>query len=92
MYEDGFHSILNVDYSDIVIAEMRRRHASLAGMTWAVMDIKDMSELPSESFDVVLEKGTLDALLVEEKDLWNVSEEAEEMIDTILNEVSCEVK
>jgi len=88
MYSDGFHNILNVDYCDVVISEMRERHKTLDGMTWAVMDIRDMSRLDSESFDVVIEKGTLDSLLVDEKDSWHVSEEAESMIDTILSEVS----
>eukprot|EP01027_Heterolobosea_sp_BB2_P013796 GEZU01019852.1.p1 GENE.GEZU01019852.1~~GEZU01019852.1.p1 ORF type:complete len:114 (-),score=35.10 GEZU01019852.1:92-433(-) len=33
---------------------------------WDVMDIRDM-KVPDESFDVVLDKGTMDALLVGEK-------------------------
>jgi len=56
-------------------------------MTWAVMDIRDMSALEPHTFDVILEKGTFDAMLAEEKDPWNVSEAGEQMIHDILSEV-----
>lgn len=87
LYEDGFHRIVNVDYSDIVINKMKERYSSLTDMEWRVMDICDMSSLEKESFDVILEKGTLDALLVEEKDPWSLSEAAEILIDSILTQV-----
>jgi len=51
------------------------------------MDAMDMSAFPPSSFDVVLEKGTLDALLVAEKDPWKLSSEAEAMVDIILRQV-----
>lgn len=88
MFADGFRDILNVDYSEIVIEKMKSRYSSLTGLDWKVMDITDLSTLSRESFDVVLEKGTLDALLVAEKDPWSLSPEAENLIDTILMQVS----
>jgi hypothetical protein len=45
-------------------------------MTWKVMDILNMTYEP-ETFDVVLEKGSLDALMVHERDPWNISTETE---------------
>lgn len=35
-----------------------------------VMDMTNMT-FPEGSFEVVIEKATLDALMVEERDLWN---------------------
>jgi ubiquinone/menaquinone biosynthesis C-methylase UbiE len=60
MYADGYHNISNVDFSPVVITNMCARHSATT-MTWAVMDIKSMS-FPDNTFDAILDKGTLDAL------------------------------
>ena len=53
-----------------------------------VADIKDLKKyFPEKSYDVIIEKGTLDALLVGEKNQWNYSTEAEDMIGGILEQV-----
>ncbi len=61
MYNDGYKSLINIDFSPVVIEQMSRRYAELDEMTWLVMDIKKMS-FEDGSFDVVFDKGTLDAL------------------------------
>merc|ERR1712176_1613559 len=38
------------------------------GVTWPTMDVTDLSAFSGGSFDVVLEKFTLDAVLAEAKD------------------------
>ena len=86
MYADGFTKITNVDYSHAVIENMRRRCCKLSHMDWQVMDITDL-QFDNETFDVVIEKGTLDAMLVLESDPWNISTEGEETIDKILGQV-----
>ncbi|KAG8222812.1 hypothetical protein J437_LFUL005018 [Ladona fulva] len=86
MYGDGYHNIVNIDYSDIVIGNMSKKYADLKKMSWEVMDMRDMS-FPDESFDVIFEKGTLDAMLVEDSP-WHISEENAQLIDTILTQVS----
>ena len=86
MYADGFTKITNVDYSPAVIENMRRRCCKLSHMDWQVMDITDL-QFDNETFDVVIEKGTLDAMLVLESDPWNISTEGEETIDKILGQV-----
>jgi len=88
LYNDGFKNIVNMDYSPVVISNMQRRHKALEGVKWVVMDATDMSEFPPCSFDVVLEKGTLDALLVAETDPWRLSSDAEAMVDIILKQVN----
>ncbi|XP_046388750.1 EEF1A lysine methyltransferase 4-like [Ischnura elegans] len=86
MYEDGYRNIVNVDYSEVVINRMKEKCMNMAGMTWEVMDIRSMS-YSDESFDIVIEKGTLDAMLVDDSP-WHISEENSALIDTILTQVS----
>jgi hypothetical protein len=88
MYNDGFHNIVNIDYSSVVIENMQRKHDSLNDMKWIVMDAQDMSSLPTASFDVVLEKGTLDALLVSQQDPWRLSAQAEQTMHNIMLQIS----
>ena len=61
MYNDGYHNLVNIDFSPVVIDQMQRRYQDLTEMSWLVMDIKKMSFADGE-FDFVLDKGTLDAL------------------------------
>ena len=86
MYADGFCDIVNVDYSPVIIDKMETRFKHLDRMQWLVADIKDMTSLEASSFDVVLEKGTIDALLVAEKDPWKLSDEGENTITVVLNQ------
>ena len=83
MYDDGYHLITNVDYSSVVIESMRLKSPA---MRWMVMDIKDL-DFPPATFDVVIEKATLDALLVDERDPWRLSDEACRMTERILDKV-----
>ena len=87
MYQDGYRNIVNIDFSPVVIENMKRKCQHLVEMDWLVMDIANMT-FPSNSFDVVIEKATLDALMVEEKDLWNPSQEVQNRMDCVLEQVS----
>ncbi len=86
MYMDNFQSIVNTDYSQVIIDLMKERCKHMKKMTWEVMDINDLKYEP-ESFECVLEKGTLDALLVDEKSPWSISEENSVKMDKILERV-----
>ncbi|KAF8065563.1 Xab2 [Scenedesmus sp. PABB004] len=61
MVQDGY-TVVNVDISDVVIAQMRRMHA-LPGQSWEVADCRSMPQYGDASFGAVLDKGTLDAVL-----------------------------
>lgn len=75
MYDDGFKNIVNTDYSEIVVDQMRQRHQdSRPEMEWHVMDIRELS-LPSGSFDVAIDKGTMDAMMTSKGDVWDPPEE-----------------
>ncbi|KAH9680654.1 methyltransferase 11 domain-containing protein [Citrus sinensis] len=63
LYDAGFHGITNVDFSKVVISDMLRRNVrDRSDMRWRVMDMTSM-QFMDETFDVVLDKGGLDALM-----------------------------
>lgn len=62
MYDDGYHNITNMDFSPICINQMSERNQSRRLMSWDIMDATAMS-YSDESFDVVIDKSTLDAVL-----------------------------
>ena len=86
MYDAGYRRITNIDYSSVCVDAMAARHAHCPGMTWRQMDARQL-DFPDASFDIVLEKATLDAMLVEEKDPWKVSPQTAGLIHQVLKEV-----
>lgn len=86
LFLGGFPDVTSVDYSSVVVAAMQARYAHVPTLRWETMDVRAL-DFPSGSFDVVLEKGTLDALLAGEQDPWNVSSEGVHTMDQVLSEV-----
>ncbi|PVV02673.1 hypothetical protein BB560_002859 [Smittium megazygosporum] len=82
MYNDGYHRITNTDFSPIVISQMSQRCEHLQ-MEWQVMDILDL-KYDDESFDVIIDKGTMDALMCEKGDVWDPPES---LVATVKKEV-----
>lgn len=62
MYDAGYPNIYNVDISSVVIEQMRERNKNRAQMVYEVMDCTNMT-YPDGSFDIVIDKSTIDALL-----------------------------
>ena len=87
MHRDGFTDITNIDYSSVVINNMKKKYNNLPSMKWAVMDIRDLKYC-EHTFDVVIEKGTLDSLLVDETNPWSLSDDGRATMDCILTQVS----
>ncbi|XP_054870839.1 EEF1A lysine methyltransferase 4 isoform X1 [Amphiprion ocellaris] len=87
MYHAGYRTITNVDYSSVCISAMKERYSNCPGMTWHQMDVRQLS-FPDASFDVILEKATLDAIMVEEKTPWEVSPQTASFIHQALTEIS----
>jgi len=54
MYDDGYENIVNIDTSDIVIAQMLDRNRHRPNMTWSVMDATQTT-FSDDSFDLILE-------------------------------------
>lgn len=86
MYDAGYQSITNIDYSSVCIGTMRARYSHCKSMTWHQMDIRQLS-FPDASFDVILEKATLDAILVEDKSQWQISHQTGCFVHQTLAEV-----
>eukprot|EP00656_Telonema_subtile_P020728 TRINITY_DN21802_c0_g1_i1.p1 TRINITY_DN21802_c0_g1~~TRINITY_DN21802_c0_g1_i1.p1 ORF type:complete len:162 (-),score=38.11 TRINITY_DN21802_c0_g1_i1:84-569(-) len=61
LWSKGYRSVHSVDIDADIVQFMQAQHPEL---TWAVADLTDcQSELPDGSYDLALDKGTLDALL-----------------------------
>jgi len=61
LYDDGYRSITNVDNSGVVIRQMIERNTHRSEMTWLEMDATHMT-FGDSAFDIVIDKGLLDAL------------------------------
>ncbi|KAK6914318.1 Methyltransferase type 11 [Dillenia turbinata] len=63
LYDEGFKSITNIDFSKVVISDMLRKNVrSRPDMRWRVMDMTSM-QFVDETFDAIIDKGGLDALM-----------------------------
>ncbi|CAH1756936.1 11296_t:CDS:2 [Entrophospora sp. SA101] len=88
MYDDGYCNITNVDFSNIVIDNMKEKNKHRSKMSWLVMDVRDLKMLKDdESFDVVIDKGTMDALMCDEGDVWNPKPEVIENVGKEVDQV-----
>ncbi|CAG0892207.1 unnamed protein product [Cyprideis torosa] len=67
MFDQGWRRIVNVDFNPGIIKMMRSRHErSRPQMKWYCMDLSNL-DLDPQSFDVVVDKGTLDAIFSHEE-------------------------
>jgi ubiquinone/menaquinone biosynthesis C-methylase UbiE len=57
----GFTQIHNIDISKVAIDHMRKRNVTHPGLTYDVMDVRHLL-YDDESIDLVIDKGTMDAL------------------------------
>ena len=81
LYDVGYHSLVNIDISDIVIKQMNaKNNIKRPEMEFIKMDLLDM-KFESNSFQVVLDKGTLDAIFT--SDDGKIAENIEKMLGEI---------
>ncbi|CAI2351999.1 unnamed protein product [Caenorhabditis sp. 36 PRJEB53466] len=62
LYDNGFHQIHSIDVEPSVIAAQTRKNKDRPGMTFVVGDAANL-ESADGAYSVVVDKGTLDALL-----------------------------
>ena len=78
MYCDGYKNIKNIDISHNVIKIMAERNKDKEGMTYEVMDVRDL-KYEDNSFDLAVDKSTIDALLCGEDAFINVAKMIKEV-------------
>ena len=69
LYRDGYKDITNIDISEVCVEKMSAKYPQLKFRT---MDMTRM-EFAENTFDVVIEKASLDSLLVDCKSPWDSS-------------------
>lgn len=62
MLNEGFNHIVNIDISNTVIEQMKKRYLEEKRCNWISMDCTQL-EFKENTFDAVIEKGTIDALV-----------------------------
>ena len=67
LYREGFKDITNIDISEVCVEKMSSKYPQLQ---FQVMDMTKM-EFSDDTFDVVIEKASLDSLLVDSKSPWD---------------------
>lgn len=70
MHNDGFIDMVSIDYSEVVVERMRSK-LSEKKLKFEVADVRDMSQFATGTFDVIVDKGTLDAILCGEDSTKN---------------------
>lgn len=87
MYDDGYKSIVNTDYSGVLIENMQQRHEyTRPEMQWLEMDIRDL-KFEQDTFDVAIDKGTMDAMMTAKGDVWDPPEDVVENCNREVDEV-----
>ena len=96
MWLDGFTNIESMDYAQSVIQHQNEKYAKMYAddeeklarvkqqCRFTHADMLDMSNYDSESFDVVIDKATMDVLLTDNKDPWNPADHVVQRSNTVL--------
>ena len=74
LFEEGYRNITNIDISETLITRMKHEHRDKIEMKWEQMDMLAMS-FETNSFDVAIDKATMDVLQCDNGDCWNPSAE-----------------
>lgn len=78
MYCDGYKNIKNIDISHNVIKAMKERNKDKVGMMYEVMDVRDL-KYEDNTFDLAVDKSTIDALLCGDDAFINVAKMIKEV-------------
>ncbi|CAM8970710.1 unnamed protein product [Rhodiola kirilowii] len=63
MVNDGYEDITNIDISSVAIDLMRAKYELTPQLKYLQMDVRDMSFFSDDTFDSIIDKGTLDSLM-----------------------------
>jgi len=88
LYDCGYKNIINIDFSEVCIARMQQKHAeSRPEMSWVTMDMTELL-FHDQEFDIVIDKASMDALLVDEGDVWDPEESTISIVDKMCAGIS----
>ena len=73
MYNDGYKNNYNIDISPTVINDMKERNKGKPGLIYKEMDVRNLKDFQNETFDLVIDKSTMDALLCGNQAFINVA-------------------
>jgi len=83
LYKSGFRDVTNIDISAVCVANMKAKYPHL---NFVEMDMTQLN-FPSSSFDLVIEKASLDALLVDSVSPWDLESPGHQLVSQSLREV-----
>jgi len=83
LHKAGYTNMVNIDISSVCVANMKEEYPELSFLE---MDMTRLS-FPENSFDLVVEKATLDSLLVDAKSPWNLTSPGHKLVSKALREV-----
>ena len=62
MHQDGYKKVINIDFEQDVIDKMDKEFGKIGEEEYLKMDVLDMNQIDEKTIDLVIDKGTLDAL------------------------------
>ena len=87
LHKAGYTNMVNIDISSVCVANMKEEYPELSFLE---MDMTRLS-FPDNSFDLVVEKATLDSLLVDAKSPWNLTSPGHKLVSKALRSVHYEM-
>ncbi|KAJ4874890.1 S-adenosyl-L-methionine-dependent methyltransferase protein [Raphanus sativus] len=64
MVDDGYVDVVNIDISSVVIDAVNKKYSDHPQLKYLKLDVRDMKAFEDASFDAVIDKGTLDSILI----------------------------
>eukprot|EP00871_Galdieria_phlegrea_P003758 jgi/Galph1/4383/GphlegSOOS_G3125.1 len=88
LYLKGYHCITSIDFSHVAIEKMVRKYAEHTSLRWVLGDIRELDKyFEPASFDVVLDKGTMESLMVDEGNPWSPNYQTKQDVQRMLEGV-----
>ncbi|KAI9684943.1 MAG: hypothetical protein M1822_005592 [Bathelium mastoideum] len=89
LYKLGYTHQICIDFSIVVIRQMRKQYAADDGIVWQCADVRNLQESAC-SVDIAFDKGTLDAMIYGSP--WNPPEEVKANTGRYMEEVARTLK
>ncbi|KAJ7955309.1 methyltransferase-like protein 13 [Quillaja saponaria] len=85
MVDDGYEDVVNIDISSVLIEAMQKKYQNRPELKYLKMDVRYMGAFQTDSFDAIVDKGTLDSLLCGNDSRQNASKMLEEVWRVLKN-------